>query len=123
MFVFGLRAADVQQIKLLGYDPRLYFDGDLMLKRVVEAIAAGEFSPGEPHRYRAITDDLLRRDSYLLMADFASYVQAQAKVDALFALPAAWAERAALNIAGMGSFSADRTIREYIERVWMPRDR
>jgi starch phosphorylase len=52
------------------------------------------------------------------MADFASYVTAQADVDALFKTPQAWAERAILNVAGMGTFSADRTIAEYIDRVW-----
>jgi starch phosphorylase len=123
LFVFGLRAGDVQQVKALGYEPRLYAEGNRQLQRVIEAIAGGEFSPGEPQRYRALTDDLLRRDSYLLLADFAAYMEAQAKVDALFATPAAWAERAVLNIAGMGAFSSDRTIREYMARVWMPRDR
>ena len=52
------------------------------------------------------------------MADFADYLRAQREVDALFRQPAAWTERVALNIAGMGMFSADRTIEEYVERVW-----
>ncbi len=118
MFVFGLRAADVAQMKLLGYDPRLFAEQNRQLKRVVEAIGGGEFSPGEPQRYRSLMDNLLQRDNYMLMADFASYVETQLSVDQLFADRAAWATRALKNIAGMGWFSADRTVREYAEQVW-----
>jgi starch phosphorylase len=63
---------------------------------------------------------LLQRDPYFLMADFGSYVRTQLEVDALFANRPAWAERALRNIAGMGPFSVDRTIGQYIERVWAP---
>ena len=57
-------------------------------------------------------------DPYLLLADYASYVAAQARVDALFAQPRRWAESAILNVAGMGMFSADRSIREYAQGIW-----
>lgn len=118
MFVFGLRADAVAKIKSLGYDPRLYVEENRQLKRVIDAISAGVFSNGDTERYRALVDSLLHRDVYLLMADFADYVATQAKVDALFADRAAWAERALRNIAGMGPFSSDRTIAEYVDRVW-----
>ncbi|MBL8276623.1 MAG: glycogen/starch/alpha-glucan phosphorylase [Pelomonas sp.] len=118
MFVFGLRADAVARIKSLGYDPRLYVEENRQLKRVIDAISAGVFSNGDTERYRALVDSLLQRDVYLLMADFADYVATQAKVDALFADRAAWAERALRNIAGMGPFSSDRTIAEYVDRVW-----
>jgi starch phosphorylase len=118
MFVFGLRADAVAKIKQLGYDPRLYVEENRQLKRVIDAISAGVFSNGDTERYRALVDSLLHRDVYLLMADFADYVATQAKVDALFADRAAWAERALRNIAGMGPFSSDRTIAEYVDRVW-----
>ncbi len=52
------------------------------------------------------------------MADFADYVATQGRVDELFSRPAAWATRAVLNVAAMGAFSTDRTIAEYVERVW-----
>jgi glycogen phosphorylase len=120
MFVFGLRTDAVRQMKELGYDPRLYVEQNRQLKRVIDAIANGDFSPGDDHRYRQLTDNLLNRDNYMLMADFADYVTTQSKVDALFDTPEKWAERAIINIASMGSFSADRTIAEYVDRVWSP---
>jgi len=120
MFVFGLRIDAVQQMKTLGYDPRLYVEQNRQLKRVLDAIAGGDFSPGDDQRYRQLTDSLLNRDHYMLMADFADYMATQSRVDALFDNPEKWAERALLNVAAMGSFSADRTIGEYVDRVWSP---
>ena len=84
----------------------------------LDAIGRGIFSPGEPTRYKALIDDLIGRDRYFLLADFADYVAAQQRVDALYAQPARWQAAVARNIAGMGGFSADRTIREYVTRVW-----
>jgi len=118
MFVFGQRTDAVARILALGYDPRLYVEQNLQLKAVMDAIAGGDFSNGDTSRYRALVDNLLGRDTYLLMADFADYVASQSRVDALYRDPAAWNRCAILNVAGMGWFSADRTIAEYVERVW-----
>ena len=118
MFVFGLRADAVARIKSLGYDPRLYVEETTPLQAALGAIGGGAFSPGEPDRYRGLIDGLLNRDTYLLLADFADYVATQARVDALWRDPATWATRALLNIAAMGKFSSDRTIREYVEKIW-----
>ncbi len=117
-FIFGLTADEVAEMRTQGYDPRRYYEENPQLKRVIDAIARGEFSHGEPERYHALTDSLLHRDSYLLLADFASYVEAQQKVDALYRQPEAWADKAIRNIAGMGWFSSDRTVREYARLIW-----
>jgi starch phosphorylase len=117
-FIFGLTAEQVAQLRGGGYDPRARYLGDASLKHAMDAIAGGEFSPGEPGRYRPLIDSLLQQDTYLLLADFAAYVQAQARVDALFATPYDWADKAIRNIAGMGPFSVDRTIRQYARDIW-----
>jgi glycogen phosphorylase len=118
MFVFGLRAEGVQKMKQLGYDPKLYVDENHQIKKVMDALVDGSFGSGDPDRYRPIYDNLMHRDGYMLMADFADYVAAQSRVDALFRQSSAWAERALRNVAGMGWFSSDRTISEYVQRVW-----
>ena len=118
MFVFGMHADVVTNMKTLGYDPRLYVEQNRQLSRVIEAIASGAFSPGEPARYTGLVESLLNRDTYMLMADFADYVSTQAKVDALFTDREAWAAMALHNIAAMGEFSADRAIRAYVQKVW-----
>ncbi len=118
MFVFGLSTQQVSDVKALGYDPRLHVEENRSLKRVMDAIASGQFSRGNESRYRPLTDSLLSQDNYLLMADFGSYLQAQSEVDTLFAQPDAWAARALLNIAAMAEFSADQTIARYLGQVW-----
>jgi starch phosphorylase len=118
LFVFGLRADEVARTKALGYDPKLYVEENLALRRVLDAIGSGAFSHSEPDRYRALVQPLLQHDPYMLMADFADYVRTQGRVDELYEDKAAWAERAIRNLAGMGAFSVDRTIDEYRRLVW-----
>jgi starch phosphorylase len=102
----------------LGYDPRWYVEENRQLQQVLDAISHGHFSHGEPDRYRSLVQPLLQHDPYMLIVDFAAYVRTQGEVDALYEQPAAWTERAIRNVAGMGAFSTDRTIGEYVQKVW-----
>ena len=120
MFVFGLRADAVARLKAAGYDPHEPVRRNPELHAALDAIAGGAFSSAEPERHRALVNSLRSHDPYLLLADFADYRQAQARVDALYRRPAEWATVAWHNIAAMGPFSVDRTIREYLQRVWSP---
>ena len=118
-FIFGNTTEEVAQIRARGYQPRAIYEADPRLRAALDAIRDGVFSPEEPGRFQAIHDTLVNwGDHYLLLADYASYVQTQDAVDTLYRDPQAWARRAVLNVAGMGGFSADRTIAEYVERVW-----
>ena len=119
IFIFGLKTPEVQALRHSGYQPMRYYDSTPGLKAVLDAIAGGQFSPAEPGRYRALIDSLLwGGDHYLLLADYAAYVAAQAQVDELYRQPEAWCARAIANVAGMGVFSSDRTIREYAQQIW-----
>ena len=119
IFIFGLKTPEVQALKQSGYQPMRYYENTPALKAVLDAIAGGQFSPDEPGRYRALVDTLLwGGDHYLLLADYASYVATQAQVDDLYRQPAAWCAKAITNVAGMGVFSSDRTIREYAQQIW-----
>jgi starch phosphorylase len=117
--IFGLRTPEVQALRAGGYQPMRLYESDPRLRAVLDAIAGGAFSPTEPARHRAIIDALLwGGDHYLLLADFAAYLEAQARVDTLYRDREAWARCAIANVAAMGSFSADRSIREYARRIW-----
>lgn len=119
IFIFGKRTHEVAAIRAAGYQPMRIYESSPQLKAVLDSIAAGAFSPNEPARYRDLVDSLLwGGDYYLLLADYEDYVATQARVDALYRDPAAWARTTILNIAGMGLFSADRTIDEYARRIW-----
>ncbi|MDO8420026.1 MAG: glycogen/starch/alpha-glucan phosphorylase [Rubrivivax sp.] len=119
VFIFGLSAAEVAASRAAGYQPLRIYEENPRVKAVLDAVAGGQFSPDEPGRYRALVDSLLwRGDHYMLLADFDAYLAAQARVDALYRDRQAWARKAIANVAGMGFFSSDRTIREYANQVW-----
>lgn len=118
VFVFGHRSEAIAELRELGYSPRLIANDNNVLRAVLEAISGGTFSANEPLRYKALVDDLLHVDRYFLLADFADYHKAQLRVDELYAQPERWNKAVAYNIAGMGRFSADRTVQDYVERVW-----
>ena len=119
IFIFGLSTAQVAAERAAGYRPMNIYEHNTVLKAVLDAVGGGAFSPDEPGRYRGLVDSLLwGGDHYLLLADFDSYVAAQARVDALYRQPQAWAAKAIANVAGMGTFSADRTIAQYARQVW-----
>ena len=119
IFIFGLKTPEVVALRQTGYQPMRYYESLPALKSVLDALAGGQFSPEEPGRYRALVDSLLwGGDHYLLLADYEAYVAAQLRVDELYRQPARWCERAIANVAGMGVFSSDRTIRDYARQIW-----
>ncbi len=118
IFIFGHRTDEVARIKSIGYDPMRHYEENPSLRQVIDQIESGFWSPDDPSRFRPIVDSLLRQDTYLLLSDFADYVATHRRVDTLFAAPDDWNRRAALNVAGMGPFSSDRTIREYASTIW-----
>jgi starch phosphorylase len=119
MFLFGHSAKGVEALRQGGYDPAAWCDADPELRRAINAIGSGAFSPDEPGRYHPIVDALLHHgDRYLLLADYRDYVETHERVDALYRDREAWTRCAILNVAGMGPFSTDRTIRDYAQRIW-----
>jgi len=119
IFIFGNTTPQVEALRNAGYQPRSYYHSNPMLKRALDTIRDGLFSLEEPARYQQIFDTLVEwGDKYLLLADFAPYVEAQQKVDTLYRDPEAWIRKAILNVAGMGPFSSDRTIAEYTDEIW-----
>ncbi|WP_079415324.1 glycogen/starch/alpha-glucan phosphorylase [Thiomonas intermedia] len=122
IFIFGLTAGEVTDLRMTGYQPHTIASANPELSRVLETLRDGRFSPEDPHRYQSLYDLLVNwGDHYMLLADYASYIAAQGKVDALYRKPDEWTKRALTNVAGMGPFSSDRTIAEYAEQIWHAR--
>ena len=120
-FLFGLTTDQVWETKSRGYHPRAIYEQNHALRDVIDTIAGGTFSRGDSNLFAPIVNSLLDHDPYLLCADFQAYVDCQAKVDALWRDPSAWTRQCILNVARMGKFSSDRSIREYCERIWNAR--
>jgi starch phosphorylase len=119
IFIFGMTADEVAALHAKGYNPWDHYNTNAELKRTLDMINSGYFSPDEPQRFRPLFDALTGYgDTFMLLADYDSYIAAQERVDALYRDPEEWSCRAVLNVANMGHFSSDRTIREYADKVW-----
>ena len=119
IFIFGNNTAQVEAIRRAGHKPMEIYRENLALKEALDRIDSGFFSPGERPRYHDIFNSLLHYgDYYLLLADYADYVATHKRVDALYLTPNEWQRKAILNVAGMGPFSADRTIHDYADDTW-----
>jgi glycogen phosphorylase len=117
-FLFGLDAEQVRDLKSGGYRPRGYYEQNPGLAEVLGYIAGGELSQGDKALFQPLVENLLWQDPFLLLADYQSYIDCQNAVSVLWADTGAWTRKAILNVARMGKFSSDRSIREYCERVW-----
>ncbi len=117
-FLFGLTAEEVIARR------RDRFEGGTALPSLPEVAEAlellrdGFFCPEEPEIFRQLVETLVGFDEYMVLADFASYAKAQQEVEAAFKDADSWTRKAALNITRVGTFSSDRTIREYAKDIW-----
>ncbi|MCB9949254.1 MAG: glycogen/starch/alpha-glucan phosphorylase [Rhodospirillaceae bacterium] len=119
VFFFGLTADQVGAMRAQQYDPWMYYEGNPVLRQVLDQIRDGAFSSGERTLYRPIFDLLTRHgDHYLLLADFADYLACQGRVDALYRQEEEWTRRAILNTVRMGRFSSDLTVQGYAAEIW-----
>lgn len=119
IFIFGLEVDEVGQLRARGYNPYDYYNADPLLKASLDLLAGDEFTPGCPGQLKAIYESLLNGgDPYLVLADFASYIETQKQLDAAYADKAGWAKKAILNTALTGKFSSDRSIRDYVTNIW-----
>lgn len=118
IFIFGLLADEVVKLKSSGYNPRTYYESNPSLKKVIDMIASDYFSKTEPGIFKSIVDGLLGSDYYCLFADYQSYIDAQDEVSNLYLNQEEWTKKAILNVARVGKFSSDRSIKEYAEKIW-----
>ncbi|MFP3982412.1 MAG: glycogen/starch/alpha-glucan phosphorylase [Desulfurivibrionaceae bacterium] len=120
IFIFGLDADKAAYEKLhKSRTPYSIYQDNPVVKRVVDSIADGMFSQGDRDLFRPITDKMLNEnDPYLTLLDMESYLECQKTVALTFRDKKSWLEKSILNVARMGKFSTDRTIREYARDIW-----
>ena len=119
IFIFGLTAEEVEHTRTQGYRPHKYYESNPELKQALDMIRDGYFAPGHPHIFQPLIDSLLvHGDTYRVLIDFEDYAQTQKKVEQLFLDPDTWTRKSIINSANMGSFSSDRSIRDYCRLIW-----
>ena len=117
-FLFGLTADEVLDRRKNVLHARHAIEASQSLRDVLQMIAEGRFSPGQPDRYYGLVDRMWNHDHFLVAADFDAYQAAQAEVEVAYHDPARWFRMAVLNTARMGFFSSDRAIRGYMKDIW-----
>jgi glycogen phosphorylase len=117
-FLFGLTAEEVSDLKLRGYNPSDYYTANERLREVIDLIGLGHFSGGDRDLFKPLVNSLLSSDEYMLLADYQSYVDCQRRVSCAFRDQDNWTRKTILNVARVGNFSSDRSIREYSDKIW-----
>jgi starch phosphorylase len=117
-FLFGLTEDEVERIKRDGYRPSDYVNGNSELAAALDLIAGGTFSHGDTDVFRPLVDNLRYDDPFLVLADYASYIECQDHVSAVWQDTTAWTRMSILNTARSGKFSSDRAIAEYCDDIW-----
>ncbi|MBQ7810561.1 MAG: glycogen/starch/alpha-glucan phosphorylase [Clostridia bacterium] len=110
MVLFGMNTPEVNDAKQRGYNPGYYYDTDPVIRRAIDWLLNSEF--------RAIGENLINSDPYMVLADFASYAQAQAQSSRLYTNRTLWNQMSLKNIANAGIFAADRSINDYARDIW-----
>jgi starch phosphorylase len=117
-FLFGMTAGEVEQRKAERFEGAVAASKSPRLKRVLDSIAAGDFSKNDADRFAAVVRDLLAYDPFMVAADFDAYWAAQRQVDQAWVNVQGWWRSSILNTAHVSHFSSDRAVREYADEIW-----
>ena len=117
--IFGLTVDEVKALYAKGYHSYEYYHNNPEIKAILDWLETDYFTPGKPGELAAIKHSLLEGgDPYLVLADFESYAKAQQQIDSWYRDKAGWAKKAILNTALVGKFTSDRSIEDYVSKVW-----
>ena len=122
VFLFGMPEPEASALYAKGYDTkglsREYYEKDPQLKAAIDMVADGTFSDGDRNAYSPLVADWLTKDWFMTLADFSAYMDIQSEIEARYADELEWNRMAVLNVANSGYFSSDRSIEDYLERIW-----
>jgi len=118
IFTFGMSSDQVSSLAKSGYNPRVSYQHNPGLREALSMINTGYFNRDKPHLYNDLYNSLVFEDKYMLLEDFASYVECQQRVIKTWQEPEKWTRMSILNTAASGKFSSDRTIAEYAKDIW-----
>ncbi|MBD5095403.1 MAG: glycogen/starch/alpha-glucan phosphorylase [Lachnospiraceae bacterium] len=118
-FIFGMSADEVMKYEREGgYNPMDVYNSNSDLRRVLDQLVDGTYSPDDKERFRPLFDSLTKKDVYFTLKDFDSYKAAQKRVNEAYKDKEKWAKMAMLNTACSGKFTSDRTIEQYAQEIW-----
>jgi starch phosphorylase len=117
-FVFGQTVAEIAALRRAGYEPRRWIEASPELRRVLDTLARGDVAAAVPGLFQPIVDALTGSDRYFHCADFDAYLACQQRAAEVYQHPTEWIRMSIANVAGVGPFSSDRTLRDYAREIW-----
>ena len=119
IYIFGKTVEEVEELKANGYNPHMYMPQGSRLRKVIDLIDSGFFCPEDHHLFRPLTDLITcYGDQYMIAADFDSYCDIQEQISHDYKDQKTWTRKSVINVANMGMFSSDRTIKQYADEIW-----
>ena len=115
MFLFGMHADEVADLRRNGYNPQNYYHNNPEIRKVLDFISNGGINGKD---FSDISGTIMHHDPFMVLADFADYQRAQKRVRETFLDKKKWNQMSLMNIAGSGRFAADRAINEYAKNIW-----
>jgi starch phosphorylase len=117
-FLFGMTEPEVAELQASGYQPSMYYEENPDLKSAIDLISSGAFSDGDRNAFEPVVSNLLYQDRFMALSDYQAYIDTQTKVEKAYVNKEAWTKSAIRNIARCGFFSSDRSMRDYLTRIW-----
>nr|CAH8874746.1 unnamed protein product [Trichobilharzia regenti] len=117
-FPFGRTIEEVNYLRKTGYNPMKFISSNPELRLCLEQIRDGFYCPTEPNIFKGLYEKLTTEDKFMVCADYADYMRAQAEVESAYRDEVRWSKMVLMNIACAGKFSSDRTVREYARDIW-----
>jgi starch phosphorylase len=117
-FLFGATVEEISSLQSGGYDPYSYYQNNVELRGVIDLLGSEQLTGGNSHLFEPLVQSLLSHDPYFLLHDYQSYIDCQQQVSNTFGNQALWTKMSVHNVAAMGKFSSDRSIRDYCSKIW-----
>ena len=120
IFIFGMSVDQVEQLKREGtYSPWSYYQDNRSITEIIKFLSNGIPNTSFGDIINSLTTGFNgEADQYFVIADFESYKKAQLEVSAAYQDSFRWGGMSLTNIAKAGVFSADRSVKEYADRIW-----
>jgi starch phosphorylase len=117
-FLFGATVEEISSVRSKGYDPYSYYQNNVELREVIDFLGSDVLTRGNNGIFVPLVQSLLDHDPYFLLYDYQSYIDCQQEVSNAYNDPVLWTTMSVNNVAAMGKFSSDRSIRNYCSEIW-----
>ncbi|MBU1809051.1 MAG: glycogen/starch/alpha-glucan phosphorylase [Candidatus Omnitrophica bacterium] len=118
IFLFGLKAEEIREIRSRGYNPQEYIARSPMLQEIIHLIQSNFLTQSELGIFDPLVNNLMYTDYFLICADFEAYCKIQDAVSKAYLDDTDWTKKSIINVARSGKFSSDRAVREYAKDIW-----